>query len=312
MEIFLAYILPALIAAAAAIGGSAINYESQKQTNEDNLAYSQSMTEKQWNRDDTSLQRQVEDAKAAGLSPLAVTGSMNSSSPLNYAAQAPQMDIASLVGAFSSFENVSNGYEKYMDRKTSSDQFDKELTHDLYKFNEQLKASKELQDDQLANEIIKLNKTLAYNYDQLNEMSLQNAQNLENDRLQYLSEQSMQIYNSVAQTCGLSPRVEYVTDYKEYLTKFNSFMVHYKELLNDPNLIDTGYTTQASQSEAFGSSASKLGLNIQSSASQSYEVSSAVLRDLYASYIKDYAIPILVDDKKFTSREYKYDNVKVE
>lgn len=312
MEFFLAYILPALIAATAAIGGSAINYASQQKTNEDNLAYSQSMTEEQWNRDDSSLQRQVRDAKAAGLSPLAVTGSMNSSSPLNYAAQAPQMDLASLVGAFSSFENVSTGYEKFMDRKSSSEQVDKQLTHDLYKFNAQLEANKELQDDQLANEIVKLNKTLAYQYEQLNEMSLQNAQKLEGDRLINLSKQSMEVYANVAQTCGMSPRIEYVTDYQEYIDKFNSFMQKYKNLLNDPFLVDTGHTTQASESEGLGSSAMKVGVNFQTSASQSYELNSAVLRDLYATYIKDSPIPILVDDKKFSSRKYNYENANLE
>lgn len=285
--------------------GTGVNAKVQTDINEENLAYAQGMTEEQWRRDDSSLQRQVIDAKKAGLSPLAVTGAMNSSSPLNYQAQAPQMDLASLIGGISSFDNVTEALGKKADFEHSDKQQDKDLTNDLFKFNRQLEANQKLQDDQLAQDIIKFNKTLAYQYDELNEMSLQNAQKLDGDRLIHLSNQTMELYSQVSKTIGLSPRVEYVTDYKTYIDKFNSFMVRYNELLNDPMLVDNGKTTSASTSEQMSASALKNGVSFGDSASQSYDVDSAVLRDLYATYIKDYAIPILVDDKSFLSRKYK-------
>lgn len=307
LGLFLTYILPALITAGAGIAGSVYNTSKQEDVNQQNLAYSQGMTEKQWERDDTSLQRQVEDAKMAGLSPLAVTGALNSSSPLNYAAQAPQMDLASLVGAFSSFENVANGYEKFKDRKQQSESQEKELSSDLYKFNAQLKASKELQDSQLASQVEQLNKTLAYQYDVLNEQSKAHAQDLESERLVNLSEQSMKLYSEVASTLGMSPQIHYVTDITEYVNEYNQFMFKYQNYLKDEQGISAKYTsTGSSNSGQGGLSIAGTGLNVGSSTSTTYDWTEARLHEMYKVYMNGAILPIFIDKDKYQSREYIY------
>lgn len=101
------------IAAAVAGGvegilGSILNYQGVKATNKANkeinteqLDFTRSMTQAQWERDDTMHQREVADLKAAGLSPLAALGGeMNTpaqSAPSMIAQQAPQFDMNALV-----------------------------------------------------------------------------------------------------------------------------------------------------------------------------------------------------------------------
>ena len=157
METFLA-LLPFIISAVgsitASIAGSAINASTTEKVNQSNLAYSQAMTEAQWERDDTSLQRQVEDAKKAGLSPLNVTGAMNSSSPLNYMAQAPQMDLSSLIGAFSSFDSIGNALSERYKEEKAGERLDKELANSLTELEKRIQADKTLQQDQLTQDAL--------------------------------------------------------------------------------------------------------------------------------------------------------------
>ena len=108
--------------------------EKQEQWRKEDMAYQDAVREATWAREDqllqaqqaredTSYQRSVADAMAAGLSPLAVaqldgsagsvitsqgaTSAPNVGQPASWTAQAPQMDISSLISSVLSTSNLS-------------------------------------------------------------------------------------------------------------------------------------------------------------------------------------------------------------
>lgn len=101
-------VFSAIASAVISIFGSILSYVSSRKTNQSNdeinqgnLDYNKALTLKQWERDDTAHQREVADLEAAGLSPLAASGSgaMNSQAigaPSALAMQAPQIDLNAL------------------------------------------------------------------------------------------------------------------------------------------------------------------------------------------------------------------------
>lgn len=119
-----------------------------------------------YGREDTSYQRSVADAKAAGLSPLAVnqlsaagtnpitssgTPPVSTQMPASYMAQSPAQDIATLVGAVVSQKNIdeirrhnmateeqSQRELDFQTRKTNA-----ELLQQSSQFNEQMKFQRE-------------------------------------------------------------------------------------------------------------------------------------------------------------------------
>ena len=130
----------ALITGASGLINSAINYYNQKQTNEANsknvdktnytnmaiarennaaqmdmfnqqMDYTKALQQQQFDREDTSYQRTVEDLQASGLSPLAMTGTdsagqvvaqpsapqLESARAQPFLADSPQFDMASIL-----------------------------------------------------------------------------------------------------------------------------------------------------------------------------------------------------------------------
>lgn len=296
----------AIVGAIMGLIGTGVSIASQNKTNEENREYATSMTTAQWERDDSSLQRQVADAKAVGLSPLAVTGSLNSSSPLNYVAQAPQMDLSSLIGLVgSSTQAMSTNKEKEKQREHESENLDKQLTYNLHALEKQIHANKELQESQEANDILLLGKQLSYQYDVLNEQSKAHAQDLESDRLTNLSNQSMETYKQISESIGMAPRTEYVNNLKDYTDMYNSFMRKYNNFLEDWKGVDMGSTTQESNSESMGSDALQVGVKFTTSSGKTYDSKSALLHDMFAEYFTDAVLPIYIDSEKWSSRDYK-------
>lgn len=96
------------------------NIAAQKEINQQNLDFIRAQTQAQWERDDSAYQRQVADLEAAGLSPLAGSGPMQSntvSSPNLQAAQqypahfqAPQFDVNSIVQSANALNQM---YERH-------------------------------------------------------------------------------------------------------------------------------------------------------------------------------------------------------
>lgn len=124
--------MPGVLSGIASLFGSAVNYASAQQTNAANIAaqkeinaantasqekinaaniaYNKELNATQQAREDTSYQRAVADATAAGLSPLAVTGgasattvsapAMQSATQQAATSIAPQFDVNSAVDAY--------------------------------------------------------------------------------------------------------------------------------------------------------------------------------------------------------------------
>lgn len=142
---FSALIAGGLLAAVAAVVGTGVNAYMQNKTNETNkeinqqqLDYNAAMTQQSWERDDNAHQREVADLEAAGLSPIAASGSgaMNSSplgAPSPIAMQAPQIDINALTQSLLGYENVkeikrhNQAVEKYESGKLENEATELEL-----------------------------------------------------------------------------------------------------------------------------------------------------------------------------------------
>lgn len=276
--LFEAFILPAIISAIATttvgLVGTAVNSATTKSVNEENLAYAQGMTEKQWQRDDSSLQRQVADAQSAGLSPLAVTGSMNSSSPLNYTAQAPQMDLASLIGAFSSFDNITQASQKAKEYEQKDVQFDKQLVHDLYKFNSQLQSDKDFQSNSLKQDLVKFNKEMLYQYDVLNSQNEQFSKGQDLERLQSISNTNLEQYRQICSSLGVSPKTVETSDYDKYLSLMKEFQNGYVKagLKRGDSQISDKTSYSASAGAKLGAQAVGTGMNFGTDEANSMSV----------------------------------------
>lgn len=224
----IAGLLPSVISAGASLGSTGWNIASQEKANEANKQYAMEMTQKQWARDDTSLQRQVADAKAANLSPLAVTGSVASSSPLAYQANASQMDLSGLLGSLASATNVlDRSFERGLKREEDTEQtrqFEKRLKADSEQFQATLEQNKEQFDSNQLFAMKSFDKQMVYQYKALNSSNWsQDSQNIIE-----LSNHSLELYNQVCQSLGVAPETEIVTDLADYKTKYNAFMDRYR------------------------------------------------------------------------------------
>lgn len=319
METFLA-LLPAIIGVIGAIGAAAVqsgvNASATKETNEANLQYAEQKTMQQWEREDDSLQRQVRDAKLAGLSPLNVTGAMGTGAPVNYTAQAPQMDLSSLIGAFSSFGNMTNTIsskqiEEYRQEK-EDERLDKQLTFNLNALEKQIQADKDLQNSQFVQDSLVLGKQLTYEYTVLNEQSIQKKQELENERLLNINKQNQELYLQVCQSIGMSPQVEYVSikDLSEYQTKLSAFMQSYNKWAKDSSHFSDDYNlvsqSQTDNSGVGSNVAGIAGVNFSEGSSESaqYDYSDSRMRKLYKEYLSNAVFPVLIDDQEWSFREY--------
>lgn len=108
-------------AVAAAVSGiiSAVsNYNSTTETNQSNIENQNALNKEAWARDDTSFQRAVADARKAGLSPLVAAENAGfNTAPVMSTANAPQMDLSSIIGGLSSAANIYNEENKTQKQK---------------------------------------------------------------------------------------------------------------------------------------------------------------------------------------------------
>lgn len=225
-------LLPSLLSAGTSIFGTLYNAKQERQTNELNRAYATEMTERQWSRDDNSLQRQVNDALAAHLSPLAVTGAMNSSAPLAYQAQPSQLDFSGLIGSLASASSVLDRQaDRTLKREEDSEQtrqFEETFKETSRQFEAQLKQ----QDTQFTASQVstfkQFNATMSYSYKVLNA----EQKSADKERYVKISEQSLSLYREICSSLGFSPKVETVSDYETYKTKLTQFMTVYDSAMS--------------------------------------------------------------------------------
>lgn len=232
--------------------GTGINSYQQDKTNRENRDYATQMTTAQWERDDTSLQRQVKDAELAGLSPLAVTGSMNSSSPLNYVAQAPQMDLSSLIGlasaAGSQIESQKfQASENAKDRTLSLIMEGKKLSSQIDQWNKE----NELSESEQIDAMVQFNKTMQLQYDILEQQNTEFQANQDLSRLENVSRQSLEQYKSVCSSIGVSPKTKIFKDYNEYVTALNNFWSQYSNLALGRGNSEKSDQTSVSSTDSF-------------------------------------------------------------
>lgn len=237
----LANVLPALIAGGASLIENKANIDLTNDTNAANRDYADTQTTAQWERDDTSFRRQVIDAQAAGLSPLAVTGYAPSSTPVTSFANAPQMDLSGLIGSMSQLgSDLSDTFNSAADRAESARQANqasadkaKQLHFDSVKAeNDLFIAIKELEQSNLEakDKSLQFAASLQYQYDVLNneieqanastqlELTRDNA-----ERVRRISETSFSYYKDVCSVIGVTPRTKNYSDYVEYVNALNSF-----------------------------------------------------------------------------------------
>lgn len=205
-----AAIVASLLGAAVSYETAKQNRESQEKQNQYNLDYAKATTEQQWERDDTTYQRSVADATAAGFSPLAILdgGLSPNSSAIAYQGQAPQLDINSVV---QSLMNASNQIYQ-------SSESDKKQAHEL-----------KIQEKEFQNNIDLLKQELE-NAKTEKSIELQNTlEVLEKTTNANVYTKEYESYIEELREYGVVETVEY-TDYKEYkkakelwLSDFNTF-----------------------------------------------------------------------------------------
>lgn len=172
------WLMPA-IQGATGLVGNVLNFIANKQTNEsnqeinqNNLDYNTAMTREQWERDDTAHQREVEDLKKAGLSPLANMTGINTSNALGapspIAMQAPQIDTNSIMQSVLGAQQLE---EQKREFDISKGQKDLEIANESKRIELEGKSI-DLQDKKLNNEF-----TIATEQNTLRSKEIENFSN---------------------------------------------------------------------------------------------------------------------------------------
>lgn len=295
---------------------SVYNTVSTKETNDENREYADAMTTAQWDRDDRSFQRQVEDAKMAGLSPLAVTGYAPSSTPVTSFAQAPQMDLSSFIGALSSAQNYDLGIKNLDESKR---QFDATTALETYKAQEAVRQLQE-QIDQTALEhqeqVKQFVATLEYQYDVLNDQIDTHINDTNaiyssefQKAMQQASADSLKSYEALCNTLKITPPVEYYTDFDLYIKALNEYPIEWNKMLFKSDTSSSSYSFGDSDSSSVNVGANVTGTGISvggsDSTSQNYASSHS---DDYTRSNSVSVLPMNSDGKtykKFPVFKYK-------
>lgn len=145
-----------------------LNYRSQTETNLANLDYAKATTQEQWERDDSTYQRSVADATAAGFSPLAVLdgGLVNNSSAIGYQGQAPQFDLNGILNAMmSTGDKLSQYNENNRERQFTMYQTQQNFSHDIDMLYTSSELSNEQKDMDFLRSLELMEDTLYYNHE---------------------------------------------------------------------------------------------------------------------------------------------------
>ncbi len=205
----IATVIGAAIAAAAAIG----NTVSQSETNKANRAQAEALNAKTNERDDTQFQRAVADAKAAGLSPLAaISNGGGNTAPIMSTAQAPQMDLSSLIGLGTSMADLNETKRSNKAREEIS--------------RTEIEKRTELAEEQIAAAITQTNmnndaqmKRLQKEIEQQNKTLKLEENKYKQEIAEKKSEKTFQTWQEIGKTWGINPKATYTDDWEVYTKK---------------------------------------------------------------------------------------------
>lgn len=320
--------LGSLIAGLISGAASLYNTYSQKKTNDENRDYADTQTTAQWERDDTSFQRQVADAKAAGLSPLAVTGYAPSSSPVTAMAQAPQMDLSQMIGALGQAGNLSLGEKQLSESKR---QFDENIALETYKAQEAVNQLQQQIDEtslEHTDQVKQFVASLEYQYTLLNDQI--DTHNADQEAIYSLefqkemaraSEDSLKTYEALCNTLQITPPVKYYSDYDAYIKALNSYPVDWSKQLfkSDSSTFGNTFSEGNSSSVNAGFNVAGTGGSVGGSNSENASYSSTKSDDYFRSNSASVLptdpttgkiIPYPVYKHKASKVEYKSPSVK--
>lgn len=255
------------------LGASLFNTISTSNNNALNRDYAKAMTEAQWERDDTSYQRSVEDAVKAGFSPLAVLdgGLIGNSSALAYQGQAPQLDVNAMMSAllqresqeWQSSENSKRHNEKLKELKT-------EYQNSLNLAKQELENDKERITYEL-DETVRIQ-------DELNKKEISKAQQLKQ------IEQLKELGIVKTQTC--KDEAEASTMYTAWVDKYVSYVESYKSYT---------YSSTSSDTEKAGSTLPVVNAEAQASSSQTYQQTSISFSEYLQEFYYENPMPLNPD-----------------
>lgn len=283
--------IASVAAAAIGAGAAAHNTNSQKEMNEQNISAQEKMNEQQmemyqqqldwskhqqhvtWQREDTALQRMVEDSQAAGLSPLAGVSGHNSgtvvsqpSLPNMSAPQgiAPQFDASGIQAGLMETANLAYLYDKM-----NSDVNMQKAQMDLER--EKLSAQLSMHDDQLSQDLSKLLST----------------QNHEKEMLEL--EKIVQQNATILSAHNGNVKLYYETN--KYNAAIQEWAEGYQDIVNE----FTSQSQSQSQNTSGGLNAFGTGGNLGTGSSESSSVqNSANLQAALEGYCKVNPFPVIV------------------
>lgn len=164
-------LIAGLVSAAVVVIGTVISAAMQHETNEENISSQEKTNEKNIELANTSLQRKVEDAKAAGLSPLSVINGPATSSVVTQPTRSSGIDISPL---FSSMSTIGSSLTSSFTQKYSADSSaeSSKYSADSLARTAKYKTDKdfELATLKLNQELLVSNKELGFKYEQLKKL----------------------------------------------------------------------------------------------------------------------------------------------
>lgn len=164
-------LIAGLVSAAVVVIGSVISAAIQDKTNQDNIEAQEKSNSTNIELANTSLQRKVDDAKAAGLSPLAAINGPATSSVVTQPTYSSGIDISPL---FSSISQIGGSLTSSLTQKYSADSISKSSKYSadslaktaMYKTDKDF----ELATRKLEQDLAISNKELSFKYSQLKQL----------------------------------------------------------------------------------------------------------------------------------------------
>lgn len=273
----IAEIVMGAIQGTANTGIEIFNTVSQHQNNQkmmdlyqDQLDWSKHQQQITWDREDTALQRMVEDAQAAGLSPLSGVSGHNSGSVVSQPSLpslvAPQFDASQIQSGLMETANLAYLYDK-MDSDVNIEKAQQDLER------EKLSAQLSMHDDQLSQDLSKL-------------MSTQNHEK-EMLELEKIVQQNATILSAH------NGNVKLYYEKNKYNAAIQEWAEGYQQIVNE----FTSESQSSSQNGSGGLSVVGTGANLGTGSSESSSVqNSANLQAAIEGYCKVNPFPVIVGE----------------